>query len=90
MEFGVGFGPKRPGEDQFGAPGPPQPLGLLDLQLEFPLRREIGLELICGADFRCKQHCAASRVRIRAPRGPRTGPEPPNFGFSVEFGLGRG
>ncbi len=31
MEFGVGFGPKRPGEEQFGAQGPPQPLGPLDL-----------------------------------------------------------
>ena len=31
MEFGVGFGPKRPGEEQFGAQGLPQPLGPLDL-----------------------------------------------------------
>ena len=54
MEFGVGFGPKRPGEEQFGAQGPPQPLGPLDPhpnRLEFPLGRDMGLELACGADF---------------------------------------
>ena len=40
---------------------------------------EMGLELVCGADIWCNRHCAPSRVRIRAPRGPRTGPEPPNY-----------
>ncbi len=56
--------------------------------LHFPLGHKMGLELICGTDIWCNRHCAPSRVRIRAPRGPRTGPEPTNLGFSVEFGLG--
>ncbi len=57
-------------------------------KLHFPLGPEMGLELVCGTDVRHNRHCAASRVRIRAPRGPRTGPGPPSSWFSVDLGVG--
>ncbi len=54
--------------------------------LDFPLGHDMGLELVCKADIWCNRHCASSRARIRAPGGPRTGPEPPNVLFLLDFG----
>ncbi len=50
-----------------------------------PLGHEIELEFICGADIWCNRHCTAKRARIRAPEDPKTGPEPLNFQFLVDF-----
>ncbi len=43
------------------------------------------LELVCRANIWCNLHCAPSWIRIRAPGGPRTEPEPPTFMFLFDF-----